>query len=259
VVCYSHFLQPYCTFTVIFQGGSDDFAVHIYVPHDGSDMTWHEKASVANILPLLGDAEPRSAPFPSLPRVWLTSRGLFRMEKLAKLATPPACISMKDVPELENWVHDSGRMVLVGDAAHPLPVSTPLAPAFSVSLAYKETKFSTPRSQPGVIQNVAMAIEDAAVLGKIFSHLLREDQISTFLYAFQDIRQDRVAQMLRNENFNIEYMTLPECEQQQLRDNGTRMLSKQGVNVMKVGEVEEHWEDIKTTFAYDCEDEADNW
>jgi salicylate hydroxylase len=104
-----------------------------------------------------------------------------------------------------------------------------------------------------------MGVEDGAVLAKIFSHLLREDQIPNFLYAFQDIRQQRVSMMLQNEVFNIMYMSLPACEQQETRNSGMRMLGEQGRNVMEVGTTSDAWEVIKVTFAYDCEDEADNW
>jgi 2-polyprenyl-6-methoxyphenol hydroxylase-like FAD-dependent oxidoreductase len=45
-----------------------------------------------------------------------------RIAKLARLAAPPAQLAVKDYPVLENWVHDSGRMVVIGEAAHPLPV-----------------------------------------------------------------------------------------------------------------------------------------
>jgi hypothetical protein len=38
-----------------------------------------------------------------------------------------------------------------------------------------------------------------------------------------------------------------------------KMLHKAGINVMDAGEVEERWEEIITQFAYDCEDEADDW
>lgn len=44
-----------------------------------------------------------------------------RLRKLAKLAAPKR-IKVVERANLEDWVHDSGRMVLVGDAAHPYPV-----------------------------------------------------------------------------------------------------------------------------------------
>jgi hypothetical protein len=33
-------------------------------------------------------------------------------------------MQLKQFPKLEDWVHDSGRMLAVGDAAHPLQVSS---------------------------------------------------------------------------------------------------------------------------------------
>jgi hypothetical protein len=47
---------------------------------------------------------------------------LRRLKKLLKLATQPRSLPMQTYVELEDWVHDSGRMVLIGEAAHPLPV-----------------------------------------------------------------------------------------------------------------------------------------
>ena len=46
---------------------------------------------------------------------------LFRLQKLARLARPARTRMMqRDFPE--DWVHDSGRLVVVGSAAHPFPV-----------------------------------------------------------------------------------------------------------------------------------------
>jgi salicylate hydroxylase len=131
----------------------------------------------------------------------------------------------------------------------------------SGSFGSSGTKSSRCFSQVGGIQAVAMAMEDGAVLAKIFSHLLREDQISSFLYAFQELRQERVARMLRSETFNNSFMSLETCETTEMRDNGMKMLQAAGKNVMDSGEenLTEAWEEIKYTFAYDCEDEADDW
>jgi hypothetical protein len=44
-----------------------------------------------------------------------------RLQKLARLARPNRVRMMqRDFPE--SWVHDSGRLVVVGSAAHPWPV-----------------------------------------------------------------------------------------------------------------------------------------
>jgi 2-polyprenyl-6-methoxyphenol hydroxylase-like FAD-dependent oxidoreductase len=44
-----------------------------------------------------------------------------RLQKLARLARPTRVRMMqRTIPE--DWVHDTGRLVLVGSAAHPYPV-----------------------------------------------------------------------------------------------------------------------------------------
>ena len=44
-----------------------------------------------------------------------------------------------------------------------------------------------------------MAIEDAAVLGKLYHHLTIPEQASDFLYAFQDLRKERCAEAFEGE------------------------------------------------------------
>ena len=39
---------------------------------------------------------------------------------------------------------------------------------------------------------MATCIADGAALGELFRHLKKEDQIGSFLYAFEEIRKDRV-------------------------------------------------------------------
>lgn len=53
-------------------------------------------------------------------------RSCSRLRKLARLARPPVCVPVVKYPHLEEWVHDSGRMLVIGQAAHPLPVSSKL-------------------------------------------------------------------------------------------------------------------------------------
>lgn len=107
-----------------------------------------------------------------------------------------------------------------------------------------------------------MAVEDGAVLAKLFSHLRTEDQISNFLYAFQDLRQPRCSAVLKKEFGDIQFMTLPPGEIQQYRDRIMREKRDAGLNVLDAsGDSEEtpEWSEIKEVFGYDAEDEADNW
>jgi hypothetical protein len=47
---------------------------------------------------------------------------IHRLRKLGKLALSPTCLSVDEYSQLEEWVHEDGRVVVIGDAAHPLPV-----------------------------------------------------------------------------------------------------------------------------------------
>ena len=106
-----------------------------------------------------------------------------------------------------------------------------------------------------------MAVEDGAVLAKLFSHLSEERQIESFLYAFQDLRQERTREVRASEFGNAFFMAQPESDVSRERDAGMRMLAEQGVNVLEGGGGEESglWDEIRTIFGYDCEDEADDW
>lgn len=107
-----------------------------------------------------------------------------------------------------------------------------------------------------------MAVEDAAVLGKLFCHLSSRDQISSFLWAYQDIRQGRCAALHQVELGGIYFMTLEDGPEQQARDEGLKARHRAGKNAMSGEDGEEEtaqWRDVRATFDYDCEDEADNW
>ena len=107
-----------------------------------------------------------------------------------------------------------------------------------------------------------MAIEDAAVLGKLYHHLTIPEQASDFLYAFQDIREARCTTIQQVELGNIWFMTLADSPEQRARDDAMRAKSYEGKNVLSgdAGEEDDpQWREVAETFAYDCEDEADNW
>ncbi|PIL31405.1 hypothetical protein GSI_06106 [Ganoderma sinense ZZ0214-1] len=145
-------------------------------------------------------------------------------------------ISVRAHEDIEDWVSDDGPLVVIGEAAHPFP--------------------------PGTIQATAMAVEDAAVLAKLFSHLSEERQVQSFLYAFQELRQPRTRAVRAGEFGNIFYMTLADCEETVRRDNGMRAKAAAGGrNVLEglAGDVSRLWDEIRTIFGYDCEDEADDW
>ena len=107
-----------------------------------------------------------------------------------------------------------------------------------------------------------MSLEDASVLAKLFSHLRSEDQIESFLYAFQDLRQPRCSKNRVLDMANIYSMTLPAGPETRMRDTVMRAKFDRGLNVLDSDESDgttAQWDENREIFGYDAEDEADNW
>jgi salicylate hydroxylase len=107
-----------------------------------------------------------------------------------------------------------------------------------------------------------MSLEDASVLAKLFSHLRNEEQIPSFLYAFQNLREERCQKNRELDIGNVQFMMEPEGEGTAQRDTMMRTKHDQGRNVL-AGDDEDsnvaQWDQNRELFAYDAEDEADNW
>ena len=120
-------------------------------------------------------------------------------------------------------------------------------------------------AQHGSLQGTSLSLEDGAVLAKLFSHLSSKDQITSFLYAFQDLRISRCKATSDSELGNVVFMTLPPGDHQMGRDMMLRQKDAAGLNVLTPDDddessiASERWEQVKFMFGYDCEDEADNW
>ncbi|KAI9511080.1 FAD/NAD-P-binding domain-containing protein [Russula earlei] len=187
-------------------GPSKDLAWYFFVRDQGAKEGWDDVLTPEQFAPYVRGSEPR-------------------LQKLARLARPALTRMMvRDFPE--DWVHDTGRLVLVGSAAHPFP--------------------------PGIIYGPSMSLEDASVLAKLFSHLRDEEQIPSFLYAFQNLREGRCMKNRLLDVSNIQFMMEPEGEGTARRDMMMRAKHDQDSNVAQ-------WDHNRELFGYDAEDEADNW
>jgi salicylate hydroxylase len=106
-----------------------------------------------------------------------------------------------------------------------------------------------------------MAIEDSAVLAKLFGHFISADQVSSFLYAFPDLRQGRTKSIRLNEVGNIYFMAMPDDAGATQRD--AHFKSRRDRNLSPLDDESDDasglWESIKETWCYDAEDEADDW
>jgi hypothetical protein len=234
-----------------FQRAGGVYALHIYAPaHVAPGVPNHWGAPAVSPELLLAGLGPAAEP---------------RLHTLAALAMPSS-ISAVRFPSLmlaagdddDEWMLPCAPGVVLGDAAHP-PV-------------------------PASVQAPAMALEDAAVLAKLFSHLRRRDQIPSLLGALATLRAERTRQVLAGDAANIMFTSLEYGADgvAEARDASMRALTKAGRQAIGGDEADadsnEQWSHIITTWAYgpsilsaqtwtldadgvgaDAEDDADDW
>ena len=162
-----------------------------------------------------------------------------------------------------EWVHPDGRLLVIGEGAHPLVVS-PLIRAGRISHTHTHTRLSACSLQLGTIYGLGMSTGDAAALGRIFSHLSRKDQIDGFLSAVQEVRKERVEDVMRRAAGNIFAVSIPpsvaaahDREMDRQVERGLQTLrGKRRIQPQTSEQLVAAVEDI---YAYDPEDEADDW
>lgn len=104
------------------------------------------------------------------------------------------CVSwtLGEVPPIPSFVSTSGRVALVGDAAHAL--------------------------LPHAAQGAGMAFEDAAGLSEFLRHLRSKEDLPKVMNAWSHFRQTRVDHLRNTSRGNAGDMTLPDGELQVARD-----------------------------------------
>ncbi|KAJ6505352.1 hypothetical protein C8R45DRAFT_1209128 [Mycena sanguinolenta] len=193
-------------------GRENDLALSLYTPDSTQDGTWTE-APEKNINDVIGNCD-------------------IRLKKLASLAGPTTCIQLKKPYALESWVSKSGRVVVLGEAAHPSPT--------------------------GGLHPYAIALEDAVFIGKIFSHTRDRGRVPEFLYAFQEQREKRCA---RIRDIDLEYVQaciVPLGPLHDQRDAGMRANHAAGKNAME-GDFQQMLDEFGVVFGYSASDDADEW
>ncbi|KAJ7452772.1 hypothetical protein B0H11DRAFT_2072946 [Mycena galericulata] len=196
-------------------GTQNDIALVVYTPDNAEDGSWAED-SERQVTDIIGPCAPQ-------------------LQKLASLAGPPICVQIQDHYELESWVSESGRVLVLGEAAHPFPAAA--------------------------LHAYSIALEDGAFIGKIFSHTRNRDRIPEFLYAFQEHRGQRCARIREMEKQIIGTITLPDGEMQLKRDAAMRASHAMGRNVMDApdSDLQDMHDDMRMIFGYEPEDDADEW
>ncbi|KAJ7237580.1 FAD/NAD-P-binding domain-containing protein [Mycena rebaudengoi] len=141
---------------------------------------------------------------------------------------------------LVTWTAPNKRITLIGDACHPM-------------LPYRA-------------QGSAMAIEDAAVLGNLFSRIMSADQIGSLLEGYEKIRIERATSTHAASITNRRLFHLPDGDEQQKRDDSMR--SAMPAEVLTGFADDKHggnanmWADRAKNFeqfSYDADEIANNW
>lgn len=159
---------------------------------------------------------------------------------------------------IDEWVDDTRRIVLLGDAAHPSFVSPLLFLDGFLCVAIERAGPANdiiPRGQPGGSHGASMAVEDAVVLGSLFSHLRMMDQIPSFLDAYQELRQRRCDLVKLADIGNAQMVSMPDGEQADARDEDMRRRKDE----WDEGTLKAQFEEIAEIFLYDAGDAAEEW
>ncbi|VDB92323.1 unnamed protein product [Peniophora sp. CBMAI 1063] len=160
-----------------------------------------------------------------------------RVLKLVSMMKPTTTsLHIVEFDPLEDWVHPSSRCVTIGQGAHPFVL--------------------------GSLQGPAMGVEDAAAFAELFSHLRGEDQIPTFLSAFQEIRRTRCQEICDVDSRNLQEMTRPNSEITRARDLAMQTLYQAGTPLYELrtlDDAQKRWADTWGTYSYNAEDVANEW
>ena len=105
--------------------------------------------------------------------------------------------TLADLPPLKSWLSDSGRVVLIGDAAHAMV--------------------------PFLAQGASMSIEDGACLAESLAEAKTADEVPELLRLFEHLRKPRCETIQLGSRSNGDMWHLHDGPEQELRD---RALSK---------------------------------
>ncbi|KAG1764275.1 hypothetical protein EV702DRAFT_1182618 [Suillus placidus] len=205
--------------TVDPQSSKKEYAIVMHVPTDGkpAQNSWARSQPLDEKFLKLECFEPR-------------------VQKLVRLAQTMTPTGHTIYEPFDNWVHESGRVVLVGEAAHPL--------------------------MPNGSHNAAMSIEDAMTLSTLFSLPVSESHTSVLLSAYEELRQPRCAATQASELRKRNFICLPLGPEQQARDDGLRDARVRALLDWDEAEEEflrDTWEEYIDLFAFDAREAVEDW
>lgn len=109
-----------------------------------------------------------------------------------------------------------------------------------------------------------MAIEDAAVLGRLLSHVSRPSQVAPLLHAYESLRLPRTAATQVSSRLNQHIFHLPDGPEQVARDQAMRVAMEAEKNANEVSTIgnPNQWADKEKNhiqFGYDADEMAERW
>ncbi|KAG1893479.1 uncharacterized protein F5891DRAFT_1196327 [Suillus fuscotomentosus] len=200
-----------------------EYAIVMHVPTDGKPAqdSWAR-------------SQPLDEKFLKLDR--FEPRYVHEVQKLVRFAQTMTPTGHTIYEPFDNWVHESGRVVLVGEAAHPL--------------------------MPNGSHNAAMSIEDAMTLSTLFSLPAAKSHTSVLLSAYEELRQPRCAATQASELRKRDFVCLPIGPEQQARDDGLRDARARALLDWDDAEEEflrDTWEEYIDLFAFDAREAVEDW
>lgn len=117
--------------------------------------------------------------------------------------------------------------------------------------------------QPCGMPVISAVIEDAAILGVLFSRIRSHEQIAPLLYGYQDLRQARIKVICDLEEANHYILMLPPSEERDFRNDAWKRMKKaaeaRGDAEIEEGELERQFAEICEVWGYDAVDAAEDW
>ncbi|KAJ7513186.1 hypothetical protein B0H11DRAFT_2213712 [Mycena galericulata] len=141
--------------------------------------------------------------------------------------------TIQEVPQTRRIIHSATGMVVIGDAAHTIPIHAS--------------------------HNSSMAVEDGFALGRIFSHLSTRHQIPYLLRAHREVRYARCMKTEASELGAFIVITLPPGPARDLRNQQLNLSLQVEAEDMPDDILSQTWSTYLVQFNYDANDAVDEW
>lgn len=110
---------------------------------------------------------------------------------------------------------------------------------------------------------LSAVLEDAAVLGVLFSRLRSDDQITPLLYGYEDLRKPRRNTLVEVEDANHHIIMMPPGPEREVRNAEWRRWREaeeaRGGAEVEEGELKRQFDEICVIWGYDAIDAAEDW